>query len=426
MFARTRIPYKLLRNKQGGSPFVDLKWIKISAGSGGDGCISFDRNKVNPLGPPSGGNGGRGGDVYITASKEVTSLGGLMNVYKASNGTVGQPRNMHGANAEPVEILVPIGTTLRQVHSQEMESQLQKLKNELLLESEEANDDDEDAEFGDRSEEKALDRLEFIKKHYKFRTGYNAHEDRIRMLREKIMPPTPMPYKRVELDLTRDGERHLILRGGRGGMGNPHFASNDIKGPGFASKGEPGTTIWLELELKTIADAGLVGLPNAGKSTLLGAISNAHPKIAPHPFTTLNPYVGTIDYPDFWTMTVADIPGLVEGAHLNVGLGHSFLRHVERSRVLVYVIDLAARDPCKDLKVLRNELEAYKPGLSAKPSIVIANKADLGDAARKNIKALMEEAGEGVPVVPVSAKEKRNITTATGMLRKVVELLPKQ
>jgi GTP-binding protein len=359
------------------------------------------------MGPPSGGNGGRGGDIYVVASKEVTSLGGIMNAYKAPNGTTGETRNMHGANAKEIEIVVPVGTVIRQVDP--LSGKAQNLTH------------DNDDLIPDKSEEElAEERLDHIKKYYRFRTGYTPHEDRIELLKGRIPPPTPLPHKRVDLDLAFDGERSLLLRGGRGGLGNPHFASNDIKGPGIAGRGEPGRTIWLELELKTLADAGLVGLPNAGKSTLLGAISNAHPKIASHPFTTLNPYVGTIDYPDFWSMTVADIPGLVEGAHLNIGLGHSFLRHVERSRVLVYVIDLAGRNPSRDLAILRQELEAYKPGLTRRPSVVIANKADLGDVARQNLDGLRKEAGEGVPVVPVSAKDRKNITTATSILRKVV------
>ncbi|ORY39015.1 GTP-binding protein Obg/CgtA [Rhizoclosmatium globosum] len=328
------------------SSFVDLKCINVASGKGGDGSIHFFKGLVNPNGPPCGGNGGRGGDVWIVASKEVTSLGGLLNRYKAPDGAVGQRQNMHGKDAEEVEIIVPVGTLVRQ-------------------------------------------------------------------------PP-------IFLDLSTDGERHLIVRGGRGGFGNPHFTSNEIKGPGIASRGEKGKNIWLELELKTIADAGLVGLPNAGKSTLLKRITNANPKIASYPFTTLNPYVGTIEYPDSHTITVADIPGLVAGAHLNVGLGHEFLRHVERSNVLVYVVDLGGLDAGADFLVLRDELERYKQGLSGKPSLVIANKADLGQIAKENLKGLREAVGKSAQgkemlVVPVSARDDKNIGVALAHLRKLVD-----
>jgi len=190
-------------------------------------------------------------------------------------------------------------------------------------------------------------------------------------------------------------------------------------GPAFASKGNVGQEIWLELELKTIADAGLVGFPNAGKSTFLAAISNAHPKIAPYPFTTLNPYIGTIDYPDLVSIRVADIPGIIQGAHQNIGLGHSFLRHIERCRVLVYVIDLASNEPWNDLETLKFELEAYKKGLTLKPSIIIANKADIIEIAKPNLKKL-QEMYINIPCIPVSAKNKQNILKATTFIRRTL------
>ncbi|KAJ3331962.1 hypothetical protein HDU76_001690 [Blyttiomyces sp. JEL0837] len=445
-FDRTPYPKKLYG--KGDHPFVDLKWIKVQSGSGGDGSINFFKSLQLPIGPPCGGNGGRGADVYIVASKEITSLGGLRNSYKGPNGKGGQSNNMHGQDGETLEILVPVGTTIRQVDSQEeiarrrkielqkevdREREMERVRHEELAleEGEEGTVGKErgNREF-DEEYERDLDDEEsttettdpdtIIHENFIFRKGYSPMEDRLRMLRERMRQPIPKS-KPINIDLTKDGDRHLLLRGGRGGFGNPHFASNEIKGPGMAERGEKGQSIWLELELKSIADAGLVGLPNAGKSTLLAAISNAHPRIGSYPFTTLNPYVGTIDFPDFYTMTVADIPGLVQGAHLNVGLGHAFLRHVERSRALVYVVDLAGMDPARDLRVLKRELEAYQVGLSKRPSMVIANKADLGAFARENLESLMEEAGEGVPVVPVSAKERKNIVMATSVLRNMIE-----
>ncbi|KAI8815753.1 P-loop containing nucleoside triphosphate hydrolase protein [Fimicolochytrium jonesii] len=331
-----------------GQPFVDFKIVKVAAGQGGDGAITFFKSSRNPMGPPSGGNGARGGSVYIVACKEITSLNGVKNRYAAPMGGNGQGKQMHGAEGADVEIMVPLGTMVRKTHP------------DHLFDS---------------------------------------------------------------FNLTTHGDRHLVARGGRGGHGNPHFVSSDIRGPAIAGRGQPGTTVYLQLELKTIADAGLVGLPNAGKSTFLAAVSNAHPRIAPYPFTTLNPYVGTIDFPDFYTMTVADIPGLIEGAHRNVGLGHRFLRHVEQSRMLVYVIDVAGPHPWRDLEILKTELETYQPGLTGKPSLVIANKADLGRVARENVARLREQTD--APIVPVSAMERKNITRATALMREMVEKIRK-
>ncbi|KAI9333864.1 P-loop containing nucleoside triphosphate hydrolase protein [Obelidium mucronatum] len=280
----------------------------------------------------------------------------------------------------------------------------------------------QEKELQEKRKAKKERELEFIRKYFIFRKDYIPHPDRIKLLRSRIPPRIP-PQPPICLDLSTHGERHLLVRGGRGGFGNPHFTSNEIKGPGIASRGETGGNIWLEMELKTIADVGLVGLPNAGKSTLLKRITNAHPKIASYPFTTLNPYVGTIEYPDSHTITVADIPGLVAGAHLNVGLGHEFLRHVERSTVLVYVIDLGGLDPGADFRVLRDELERYQEGLTGKPSLVLANKADVGALAKENLSGLREAVressmaskdGQQIIVVPISARDDKNIGCGAG------------
>ena len=190
-------------------------------------------------------------------------------------------------------------------------------------------------------------------------------------------------------------------------------------GPGIAGKGDQGETMLVEFELKSIADAGLVGLPNAGKSTLLKAVTNAHPRIAPYPFTTLNPYIGTIDFPDFWTMTLSDMPGIIKGAHQNLGLGHRFLRHIERNFILVYVLDLSGEAPWEDLAILQNELECYKPGLTQRPSLIAANKADVVDKAKENLKILSTKTK--IPIVPISAKNEKNIHMLTGLMRTMVQ-----
>ncbi|MCQ2377959.1 MAG: GTPase ObgE [Victivallaceae bacterium] len=207
-------------------------------------------------------------------------------------------------------------------------------------------------------------------------------------------------------DLDTLGSRVLVAHGGRGGRGNARFVSSVNRVPRRWEPGAPGEAKRLQLELKTIADAGLVGFPNAGKSTLLAAISSAHPRIAPYPFTTLHPMVGVVEYDDFSRVTVADIPGLIEGAHANVGLGHSFLRHIERTKVLVYVLDTAGvdgRDPLDDLRQLRAELELYQPGLSKRPAIIVANKVDL-PAAAEHLAALRDAlASEYLPLVEIAA-----------------------
>ncbi|KAI9092352.1 obg family GTPase CgtA [Phlyctochytrium arcticum] len=397
-----------------GQPFVDYKRIQISSGKGGDGGISFFKGGRHPVGPPSGGNGGRGASVYIVASKAITSLNSIKNRYIAPNGVHGHGKQMHGADGEDLEIVVPVGTEVRQLDTPPNSTSV----------DDNANNDNEQVEEQDLSEEEIQNRKQqakedLVSQHFKFRTGYTPQLDRIQMLVERIPYQSKRVKPPIRLDLTEDGQRHLLLRGGLGGQGNPHFVSPEIRGPAIAGRGTLGHTMHLELELKTIADAGLVGLPNAGKSTFLAAVSNAHPKIAPYPFTTLNPYVGTIDYPDFWTMTIADIPGLIEGAHRNVGLGHRFLRHVERNRTLIYVVDLAGKAPWEDLEVLKNELEAYKPGLTNKPSLIIANKADIGQAAKDNLEILRQKV-TNISIVPVSAKEKKNITKATTHMRQLV------
>ncbi len=208
-------------------------------------------------------------------------------------------------------------------------------------------------------------------------------------------------------DLDASGIRLLVARGGRGGRGNARFASSTNRAPRYAEPGGEGEEKELFLELKTIADGGLVGYPNAGKSTLLGMLSSARPKVAPYPFTTLHPVVGVVefDYPDFTRLTLADIPGLIDGAHENVGLGHSFLKHIERTKVLIYVLDMAGtdgRDPVEDFHHLRHELELYMPGLSSRPSLIAANKMDAPEAA-ENLRRLQRDAGAEYRIVPIIA-----------------------
>ncbi len=226
-------------------------------------------------------------------------------------------------------------------------------------------------------------------------------------------------------DLNQPDIDYVIAKGGDGGRGNTRFATSTNRAPMTKEPGWPGEERKVTLELKTIADVGLVGFPNAGKSTLLGKISAAHPKVAAYPFTTLHPVVGVVELPDFRRMTVADIPGLIDGAHDNVGLGHSFLKHIERTHVLAYVLDMGGvdgRDPWDDYKHLKNELELYMKGLSKRPSIIIANKMDLPESA-DNLELLRDElSSELIEIIPASAGNSENLDEAVSKFSELVDL----
>jgi GTP-binding protein len=220
-------------------------------------------------------------------------------------------------------------------------------------------------------------------------------------------------------DLTQDGQRYILCKGGRGGLGNRNFATARRQTPRFAQPGEAGSEGEFLLELRTIADVGLVGFPNAGKSTLLGAVSQAHPKVAPYPFTTLHPQIGVVEYPDYVRLTMCDVPGLVAGSHRNVGLGHKFLRHVERCKLLVLLLDMAGtdgREPADDYKQLLDELALYDPGLLEKPRLVVANKMD-EPVAETNLKKFKRKIRR-VPVLPISAAFDQGLEHFKNAMRK--------
>ncbi|KAF9354557.1 GTPase of the mitochondrial inner membrane that associates with the large ribosomal subunit [Mortierella sp. NVP85] len=462
-----------------GRNFVDFCRIKVSGGQGGDGCVSFHREKFVAFGQPNGGNGGRGGNVIFEASSNETSLQHIPHTAAAPRGVHGKGSLMHGHSGKDLIIKVPLGTIIREVPSPEKE----------------VGSDIGEAEPLELGELEAHDR-EMSKRwvlyprltnawttlpegkvnYFEEARAWIAEEDRIVEARRAAMSKKPLLLDVNEH--TADETQFLVARGGGGGYGNPHFLTTQNRAPKYATRGREGQTRWLTLELKTIADAGLVGLPNAGKSTFLQAVSNAHPAIAPYPFTTLNPYIGTVDYSDSYQVKVADIPGLIRGAHRNIGLGHSFLRHVERSKVLVYVVDIAAEfgvrrqvkgvddwksedeetmqatqgqdsneageeysQPFEDWKTLLDELEAYQPGLTRRPSMIVANKADVTEVAPKNLqlfqrlvheewaKRRVEATNSGevpsdpeIKIIPVSAKYKKNIVKVTSILREIVEL----
>jgi GTP-binding protein len=282
--------------------FVDYAEIEVAAGDGGNGAVSFHREKYAPKGGPDGGDGGKGGDVYIRASANLATLLDFRykKKFKAQHGQRGMKNNCYGSDGESIYIDLPIGTVVTDLD-----------------------------------------------------------------LNEKIA------------DLTTDGQLVLIAKGGKGGRGNPHFKSSTNQTPRHAEPGQAGYHRRLSLELRSIADVGLVGFPNVGKSTLLSRVSAAHPKIADYPFTTKVPNLGIVRLPNYNSFVMADIPGLIEGASQGKGMGIQFLRHIQRTRILVYLLDVTSPDPAKELKVLRAEMKSFDPSLINKPSLIVFNKIDL-------------------------------------------------
>ncbi|KAJ2785329.1 GTPase of the mitochondrial inner membrane that associates with the large ribosomal subunit [Coemansia interrupta] len=407
-----------LRSKAGRN-FIDRLRCTAVGGHGGDGCVSFFRDVFVPRGPPNGGDGGHGGSVWLEVDENESSLSCVKQQLRAPSGANGRGKTMHGAAATDLVVRVPRGTLVREITSDPLAPAEQQSGRgghnayldglaERVREEERARGAEKKSLFVHYPRWEERNEVEGIR----LPPEYTAH---LRMLRD------PVP---LQADLTRHGQRVLVAAGGLGGPGNPHFNLPGDRQPHYALRGLRGVTRQLELELKTIADVGLVGLPNAGKSSFLRAVSNAHPRVAPYPFTTLNPYIGSVDYADARQITVADIPGLIPGAHRNVGLGHAFLRHVERSRLLVFIVDVAGPAPWDDLRALRHELEMYRPGLAARPSLVLANKADVGERARENFERWQRRVSAETPLVPVSAKYRKNILKATHAIRQMLDSLP--
>jgi GTP-binding protein len=384
--------------------------VKAKGGDGGDGCVSFLREKYLAKGPPNGGNGGRGGNVIVRATSDESTLKRMGRMCSAKKGQNGLGAGRHGTMGEHLVIEVPIGTVIREVVRDEDEEAKEA---ELTEEEEQAQREARWVLYPRAEQDSAPEgRVNFFKQAERMMDEEDRYY-RWRLRTEKREP--------IEVDLTEHAQEFVLCRGGQGGYGNPHFLTTENRSPKWATRGRKGETCEVELELKTIADIGLVGLPNAGKSTLLSAISNAHPKQANYAFTTLHPFVGTVDYADQFQLTVADIPGLIQGAHRNVGLGHAFLRHVERAKILVYVIDVSGPSPYDDLKTLQYELEAYRPGLTKRQSLIVANKADKVGTAKENLALLQRQVNKSIPIVPVSARYEKNVIKLTSVLRKEVE-----
>lgn len=314
--------------------FADRARIFVRSGKGGDGHVSFRREKYVPAGGPDGGDGGRGGDVIFEVDEGLNTLIDFRNVrkYKAEDGEPGGKRNCRGKDGQDIIIKVPQGTVIKEAQSGQ-----------------------------------------------------------------------------VIVDMSGDNRRVVLLNGGKGGNGNQHYATSTMQAPKYAQPGQPAKELELFLELKVIADVGLVGFPNVGKSTFLARVTNARPKIANYHFTTINPNLGVVDLEGTKGFVIADIPGLIEGASEGVGLGHEFLRHIERTKVIIHIVDAAGtegRDPVADIYAINKELEAYNPDIAKRPQVIAANKIDAiyaGEEENPVERIRKEFEPKGISVFPISA-----------------------
>jgi len=395
--------------------FVDQVKVYAKAGHGGRGCVAFHREAYAPKGGPSGGNGGRGGDVILQADHDLNNLINQFFVPKliAQNGEHGMGKGMDGHAGKDLVIKVPCGTSVWR-----LDPVLEKISDDQVEATGEESEPMDPTTFAELSGGSLA----------QSRSGVHAVEIDLEAA-EPIEPaPEPEGKTRAEIkgelvaDLTEDGQTFILCKGGRGGLGNRNFATSRRQTPRFAQPGEEGLEGNFLFELRLIAEAGLVGYPNAGKSTLLAAISRARPKIAPYPFTTLHPQIGIVEFPDFKRITVCDVPGLIEGAHQNVGLGHSFLRHIQRCKTLILLVDMAGTDgrkPWDDYHQLLKELELYDPAMLEKPRHVVANKMDEA-AAVENLPKFKRRVPK-TPVLPISAAFDDGIDKFLKLLRDSVE-----
>lgn len=314
--------------------FADRAKIYVRSGKGGDGHVSFRREKYVPNGGPDGGDGGKGGDVIFVVDEGLNTLTDFRHIrkYKAQDGEQGGKRNCRGKDGEDIIIKVPAGTVIKEAQS-----------------------------------------------------------------------------GKVIADMSGENTRQVLLKGGRGGNGNQHYATSTMQAPKYAQPGQPAQELELALELKVIADVGLVGFPNVGKSTFLSRVTNARPKIANYHFTTLNPNLGVVDLDGAKGFVIADIPGLIEGASEGVGLGHEFLRHIERTKVIIHIVDAAStegRDPVADIYAINKELENYNKEIAKRPQVIAANKIDAiyEDGAENPLDRIRKEfEPQGMKVFPISA-----------------------
>jgi len=386
--------------------FVDEIKIYASAGHGGKGCVAFHREAYIAKGGPSGGNGGRGGSVILQADHDLNNLIGQYYVPRliAEVGEPGMGKGMDGHAGKDLIIKVPCGTLVWRLPS------APKPVEDVEDEDE---DGDEKPKFKTSSSKRPL-----------MRSSSGGMAQEIDLSKEAVEVFSANDTKKGELvaDLTTNGQQFVLCKGGRGGLGNRNFATAARQTPRFAQPGEPGEEGDYLLELRIMAEVGLVGYPNAGKSTLLTAISKARPKVASYPFTTLHPQIGIVEYDDWHRLTVCDVPGLIEGAHKNVGLGHAFLRHIERCKIIVLLLDMAGTDnrkPWDDYKQLLKELELYDPALLEKSRLVVANKMDEA-VAEENLKQFKKKVKK-VSLLPISAAFDRGMDKFRNTIREAVK-----
>ncbi|KAL7298486.1 hypothetical protein TKK_0008267 [Trichogramma kaykai] len=309
--------------------FVDMKQVRIQAGNGGNGCISFLRLFINDRAGPDGGDGGHGGHVIFEVTSNVRDLSHVQSIIEAEHGEKGYNKDCFGKNAEHTFVKVPVGTIVRDVNGT------------------------------------------------------------------------------ILADLDEEGMMYIAARGGAGGHGNAFFKSDINQSPKVAESGGIGESKQYVLEIRSMAHVGLIGLPNAGKSTLLRAVSRARPKVAEYPFTTLKPHIGMIQYDDYEQIAVADLPGLIPDSHLNKGLGITFLKHAERCAALLFIIDVSQKEPWTHIEILLYEISQFNENLLSRPKIIIANKIDEPGAA-ENLKLLQEKIDD--PIIPISAKFGTNVS----------------
>ena len=370
--------------------FIDEIKVFARAGHGGKGCVSFLREAFRPKGGPAGGNGGQGGDVILEADHDLNNLIGQYYIPRliAENGENGMGKGMDGHAGKHKIVKVPCGTLVWQLPT--------PIANTLGGEGSTKDQTSAKGILTTAGSHRPLLRTSSGGRALEF----NLEEEEV----PTIVKPDQKNKGLMVADLTTHGQRFILCKGGRGGLGNRNFATAARQTPRFAQPGDPGLEGSFLLELRIMADVGLVGYPNAGKSTLLAAISHARPKIAAYPFTTLTPQIGIVYYNDYARLTLCDVPGLIEGAHQNVGLGHAFLRHIERCKVIVILLDMAgtdARFPWDDYKQLLKELEWYDPQLLMKPRLVVANKMD-ESAGGENLKKFKRKISK-TPVLSISA-----------------------
>jgi len=387
--------------------FIDEIQIYAQAGHGGKGCVAFHREAYVAKGGPSGGNGGRGGSVILQADHDLNNLIGQYYVPRliAEVGEPGLGKGMDGHAGKDLIVKVPCGTLVWRCAG-----------GGRPVETEDVEDGDED------ENQRPMLRTSTGKRPL-MRSAKGGSAMEIDLAKDTEAEKSSAISSKGELvaDLTQHGQQFVLCKGGRGGLGNRNFATAARQTPRFAQPGEPGEEGDFLFELRIMAEVGLVGYPNAGKSTLLTAISKARPKVAAYPFTTLHPQIGIVEYADWHRLTVCDVPGLIEGAHQNIGLGHAFLRHIERCKIIVLLLDMAGTDnraPWDDYKQLLKELELYDPALLDRPRLVVANKMD-EPSAGENLKQFKKKIKKVAPL-PISAAFDQGIEKFKQTIREAV------